>query len=35
MCLHDPGADILEDALYFFLYLLLCVESVAVCLFPK
>lgn len=35
MCLHDPGADFLEVALYLFLFLLLCVESVAACLFPK
>lgn len=35
MCLHDPGADFLGVALYLFLFLLLCVESVAVCLFLK
>lgn len=29
------GADFLEAALYLFLFLLLCVESVAVCLFSK
>lgn len=35
MCLHDPGADFLKVALHLFLFLLLCVESIAVCLFPK